>query len=242
MINRIAPFYLEIAKGVVDAHTHVHVFGHSTSVGTTYEPIWDYATAYTYTTTAVAYYISSSSASDTQDVIVETLDANYNIQQLTVTLAGQTKTRIGTTETVLRVYCAYNDSATDFVGDIYIYEDDTLTAGVPDTATKVRAKITIGHNQTLMSIYTIPAGKTGYLVEKWGGTNKDKETEFHVMARLFGKAFRVKQVDVLYQAQFFHDHVIPVPFLAKTDLEIAAKVSAATAEVTAGFDIILIDD
>jgi hypothetical protein len=57
------------------------------------------------------------------------------------------------------------------VGDIWIAESDTLTLGVPNTASKIHGKIeyTNAAQQTQKAMVTVPAGHIG-LVYAWGGS------------------------------------------------------------------------
>ena len=161
-----SPFGLEVAKGRIAGVSSIHKFGQNPQIDNTEEwDIWDGGDGadYTFSSSGVIHYISSSNAGDTQTYDVIGLDENYLEQTISVTAVGQTKTQIGTGEKFRRIVRIKNTGSTDNAGVVYVYEDDTVTAGVPDTATKIRGQIQIGNNQTLMAIYTIPAGKTGYL-------------------------------------------------------------------------------
>ena len=84
---------------------------------------------------------------------IEGLDANYHEQTETVTLTGTSA--VTTTNTFIRVFrMTYEDGAN--VG--------TITARTVSASGTVVAQIDVGYAQTLMAVYTIPAGHTGYLV------------------------------------------------------------------------------
>ena len=79
---------LDIARGNYSNATAVNVFGINRAVGTAYETIWDDSGSYAYPPSALIMSVVSTSASDTMDVLVDGLDADYNILQEIVTLTG----------------------------------------------------------------------------------------------------------------------------------------------------------
>lgn len=128
------------------------------------EPTYNYSAGHPNSVDAVAdiTHFSSSNAGDTQDWIVLGLDINgFEVEQ-EITMVGQTKTALGTA--LWRVYRVMNISSTDNVGNIYVYTDTAITAGVPNDTTQVKAHVAAGNNITRMGMFTIPKGETGFLV------------------------------------------------------------------------------
>lgn len=126
-------------------------FGSNADVGTTLEDIWQTGGVESLPTVAQGNpitHIASSSASDTQVIIVEghTQDSEGNLTFVvqSVTLAGQTKTALPTP--LARATRAYNASATSLVGTVYIARNVTFTAGVP--ASDIHITIQIGFEQS----------------------------------------------------------------------------------------------
>lgn len=145
-------------------------FGRNQAVGLTEEDLWLYGGEETLLTSAATMYASCTDNTNGvgQVLVVEGLDANWVSQEGRVTLTGQTQAAItkedGSAATWTRIHRAYQISAApDPVGDVYIAESDTLTLGVPDTATKVHGLIDFSDaaQQTQKAIYTIPAGHVG---------------------------------------------------------------------------------
>jgi len=218
------------------------------------EPIWDMGGAYTFTTTAQEFHISSSEDTDTQEIEVQGLDENFAAQTVTQALAGNTETVIGNSSVLwMRVFRAKNIGSVDLAGDCYIYEDDDVTAGVPQTQTKIRAKVSAGQNQTLMAIYTIPAGKQGWL-RAWSAsihpvaTPGSREADIRLYVRPFGQVFHVKRtrgVSNPGSSLFDADISIPSPGISpiseKSDIKMEAHVIGKAGHVSGGFQLEMIN-
>lgn len=102
-----------------------------------------------YATTNAIDKVSSSEDTDTGTIVIE----GYTIAAGLLTFVTQEVTMVGETETAIgtplaRVTRAYNASTAAWDGDVYIYQDDTVTAGVPQTAGKIHMKILIGDEQS----------------------------------------------------------------------------------------------
>jgi len=257
LLNMIRPNYsidvnvqgtsLEIAQGNVEGVTFVNKFGENPAVPTGGADIWDFGGAYTFSTTADIDTVSSSSGSDTQDVVVHGLDANWAESEQTITLTGQTKVTLN--PPLIRVSRMYNDNGTDLAGVVYCYVDGDITAGEPDTDADVRAIINgvAGHNQTLMCIYTVPAGKTAYFTQGYIAIAEKKEAyaTMEWKVRLFGKVFRTQSVVSLNSAgagTFTYRYTIPGGLPEKSDIVISCVDASTTVALSGGFDITLIDN
>lgn len=242
-------FLLEVSKGNIKGHSIIHKFAHNPDIdaGDT-EDIWDFGGTYTYLTTGTTLYASSSSAADTQVMTIQGLDSNYREQTIEVTLQGQTKVEID--GTWIRVFRMKNDGATNMAGIVYVYEDDTLTNGVPDTDSKVKAQINNGFNQTLMSHYCAPANRHGYLFQGYASLAFDPGffsttavATIDFKARAFGGVFQTKEfVSISNGHYFLLPFPIPLMFPPKTDFKVKATSSTANVGISIGYDILLIDE
>lgn len=250
---------LAIAKGEVTGASNVNKWGNAPDFDTAdgEVTVWDAAEdgtawenmTYTFSTTAAIDSISSTDNTDTEDITIVGLDANWAEVTQTVTLTGQTRAALSTS--LIRVYRAYNANGTEFSGHVIIYENDTTTGGVPDDPTLIRAVIDPSNQQTEMAVYTIPAGKTGYLLGGYcstAGANKSSNYIIKFRARLFNKVFRTQQKVALSDSgSSFIPFTYPIPqsFAEKTDIIVTAEMTAGGgtgASVSAGFSIVLIDD
>jgi hypothetical protein len=155
---------IDIARGVDPNFSQVYLVGRNADVDTGAEDIWDAGGTLTQFAAAAAVHISSSNNADDKSITIVGLDADGNLQTKTTALVGQTETTVaGTWKAIfsasLSAACA---------GDVYVYEDDTVVAGVPQTAGKFKAKIPAAALKTFMAVYMIPAGYDGHLVEYSG--------------------------------------------------------------------------
>jgi hypothetical protein len=251
-------FNLEIARGNVSGMSVIHKFGNAPDFDTTDAEItvWDGADDggidemnYNYSSSADIDSIVSTAAGDTEDIEIHGLDTSYNVVTQTATLNGQTRVALGTS--LIRVYRMICTGSTDLVGTISCYVNSSITAGVVDDSTKVRALITDGDNQTLMALYTIPNGKKGYLFNWYAstaGASKSSEYAIYIIAKPFGEVFQTKHVAAISDdasGHIQHNYAVPIEFAAKTDIEIlveATEPGVTGASISAGFDIVLVDD
>lgn len=142
---------LQIARGQIPYHEVRNIFGWQASTTTTFIPLWENATAYTYPTSALNMTVTTSSASDNGGTVtIIGLDANYDIISETVT-ANSTTAPI-TTKGFFRI----ND---------VIFANDGLNVGTVTVSNggTTYAKILVGTGRNQASIYTVPNGYEFYL-------------------------------------------------------------------------------
>lgn len=97
-------------------------------------------------TTQFTYTVASGTASPATGTITATNQKKTFVVQ-DVTMNGQTQVTLGTAlARATRAYIPSQNRATDMVGTGYIYETDTSTSGVPDTASKVHLILNNGAN------------------------------------------------------------------------------------------------
>lgn len=131
---------------------------------------WGQAIVRTLPTSGFTIGISSSSANDVNTsgtgawvVEVDVLDVNYKPYTFTYNLNGTTKVTdtnlVGTAFRINDIRIKDFGTGLANAGDIYVYDSsDTVTAGVPQTATKIFHKIVAGENVSRGGFYTVPAG------------------------------------------------------------------------------------
>jgi hypothetical protein len=214
-----------------------HKFGHNPAIlNTATEDIWGQGGDLVYLTADTAHWISSSDNDDDEEItIIGQNNAGVEVTQ-TIDLTGQTPAPLATDMEL--IYRAFNSDSTVLEGDIYIFTTDTLTAGVPDTAADIKAKIQVGFGQTLMTHYRIPAGKTGFM-ESWEYST-DGSTEFHLQVRAPGGVFRIHDI-VHTDTSGFVNYAHPLRLLAGTDIKVSA-VGRANVDVAANINMLMLDD
>lgn len=240
-------FFLAVAKGDFTGYSNVSKFGYNPAVpSTAYESIWEGSNAYPWQTVADQLEVLSDDADDTsagtgaRTVEIEGLDSSWNVITETVIMNGTTA--VTTIASFLRIFRARVVTAGTSLrneGNITIRDQDTSTT---------RALITNGptssFGQTLMAVYTIPAGKTGYVVNINFSSAKDLEQEYRLMARdntVANAAWNVKEF--MTGRGGFSDFIKRGinKYTEKTDLDLQV-ISSATSGVGGGFEIILIDN
>jgi hypothetical protein len=230
------PYLYDISKGNIPGHYSINKFGYNPTLPTSYEDVWEQSLVYTYTTTAQVMHCSSSSGADTQMIEVQGLDENWQIQIVTVKLVGQTETAIGTA-LWKRIFRVKNLGTTDFAGTVYVYEDDTVSSGVPQTPAKIRA-IAIGvNNQTQMALFTIPAGHVGYITGIYASTSSTKLVSSGLFIREYGGVFQIKHLKEFTQGVWDKNFPIPLKVKGMSDIAMKAKVTVAGGDIAAGFDL-----
>jgi len=239
-------FLTQLSSGNVPNYKAIFKFGFNPDINGTEETIWDAGGIYAYPAAAIQMKVSSSSTNDTsagtgaRTVVVSGLDQNWNEASETVSLNGQTE--VLTTTTFIRVnraYVATAGSGGTAAGDIYV-GTGTVTAGVPAT---IYAKITLGQNQTLMAVWTVPAGYTGYLFKGNLGTGTPNTNQYLVtrfVQRSFGGVFRTAAKVTIQSGELALNFKVPVTFSEKTDIEARAYSSGSNNFVSADFEIIYI--
>ncbi len=240
---------LSIAEEELNDYKIVHSSGLLPSIDTDGDPadIWNEGGVYTFSTSAVTHYISSSNNSDNQQIRVIGLDENWQLQTKFIDLVGRTKTAIE--GTWIRINAAQNIDSTEFAGDVYIYEDDTITDGVPDTASKIRAVAIPSLQVYRGAIYTVPAGKTAFILEafsnigpKAGTALADKGSELYLYIKNFGSVFRALAIRVasLYENTVTHKFPVPYRVPEKSDIKITCtECFVNNSKIFAGFYFIL---
>lgn len=254
-IYRTAPndFFLEVAKGNILGNSAIHKFGRNEDVDTANDAdIWDAGRTsdavytYVYPTAARIHDLSSSSPNDAypsgsgaRRVLVLGLDTNFNEQSEIVNLVGGGNAPTANAYSrIFRMIVIEAGSGGFNAGDV------VATAQVDSS---ISAQINTGNNQTLMAIYTIPNGKTGYMLKYYISANKQVavDIDFFLFQRPNGQVFQLKHILGGHSrggTPYSHEYKIPPRLDARTDIRLRVSVSGNSADVSAGFEILLVND
>jgi len=225
---------IQVYEGMRHGQKALFKFGSNSVVGTSEETIWDQGGIYAYPASASVMKVSSDDDGDTSTVVVSGLDQDYNEASETITLTGQTA--VNTTTSFIRVFRA-RVTANAPTGNIYI-GTGTVTSGVP--ANKY-AKITAGENQTLMAVWTVPAGYTAYISQgtiSSGTENANKYITAKLKVRPFGEVLQTKAVVTLSNTFIPFDFGVPVQVPEKSDIEARAFSSSGDHHVAVTFSAV----
>jgi hypothetical protein len=213
------PFDLQVARGQIDGHSTLNIYGYQPSVGTTFIPVWENATAYSFPVAETTMYLTGTD-SDTAQVLITGLDANYNQISETLTLNGTTP--VATTKQYFRVNGMQVVSGNPAAAV-------TLTNSGGSTT---YAKINAGVGRTQAGIYTVPAGYTYFL------------QRVNIYTSLNGNDYVIYQnktispsgvVQVTQQAPFSISYgalrIMPRLIPEKTDIQLQCKVQSGTGAI-----------
>jgi hypothetical protein len=247
---------LSIARGNVTDAEFVHKFGSAPDFDIVdgFVTIWDAADdgaawermRINYSDSADIDSISSSSNADDQEVEIQGLDLNHELNTQYVTLNGQTRVALETN--LIRVFRVKNANNSDFAGHVIAYVNTAISGGVPIATGNIRAVVQQDNNQTEMAVYTIPDGKTGYMRSWYASTSGARQGSSHVIklrARPYGGVFQLKHKTSIIESgtsYVQHGYVEPEVFQPRTDIEMRANSDVNAGNVSAGFDIVLIEN
>lgn len=230
------PYYLQVSRGLIPGHKRVLKFGYNGEVQNVEETVWDLGGLYAYPSSAVTLTATSSSgATDSGiEVTIQGVDTNYNELSEAVTLDGSGTAT--TTGSFLRVYRAFVSGSTSSAGSIDITNGGTTYAN-----------IAVAEQQTLMSLWTVPAGYTAYLfqIDATAFTvQNNKVATVRMLTREFNGVFRTQNKFDLFEGSYHQDITCPQPIPEKTDIEFRAIADSSNADlrVAATFDILYIEN
>lgn len=225
------PFELQVARGQIAFHSVVNIYGYQAAVATSFIPVWENATAYTYPVAATQMNLAGT-AGDTATITIVGLNASYVPISENVVLNGATP--VTTTKQFFRINGMFVavGSATN--------PSNTVTLKNL-TNTTVYAQINAGVGRTQAAIYTVPAGHTFYLqrVNVYTSLNgNDYVTYRNRTASPAGVVTLTQQAPfaVGYEAM----RVYPRPFPEKTDIQLQCKVQTGTGAVGVAQEGVLI--
>ena len=248
----IVDIYFDIAKGSIPGHSYINKFGHNPAVATTGEDVWSGGGTYAfYPDTAKFMKLVCDSSSDSiggtgaLTVLVYGLDSNFAEINETVTTTGTAAVLL--VNKYIRMYRALVLTA----GSSRINAGDIA---IQDTASGiVGAFIAADDGQTQQAIYTVPAGKTAYLIKEYMAMKDDtfqgSEAAFKWKTRAnngINGAWQTKgHIGLVNIGSSWWQYLYGIPagpFLEKTDIKVECYEASTTVGATGGFDLILVDD
>jgi len=236
-----------ISAGDLTGYSAINKFGRNPNIGGAPETIWMYGGRYVYLTSPSTVYAHSADTADSvsgtgaRTVTIQGLDGNYESIEETVTV----RSGVATTAQFLRVFRAFvvtSGSTGTNEGNIIISTGAAGTGTVLADIGTIGTGTTYGLGQTNLALYTIPAGKTGYLTA-WNigvGSYNDAVT-VSLLSREFNSAFRTRDIMDVPGGSHVRNYSVPIKLPEKTDVEIIGIATTGT-NISSSFDIILVDN
>jgi hypothetical protein len=227
-----------VAMGMIPWAQGESRFGHNDAIGATEETIWSQGGRYTWPTVADNWTVESTDAADNtagagaRSFFLQGLNENWDLVNEIVLLDGLTP--VATQNKYIRVCCGYvvvGGTEDGSVGDILVKNNGDVVA-----------KADAGHNRIEMAIFSIPAGKTGYVTYGKASTGKGKDATLNFYVRPFGGVFQSVHVAYIYENSYEYPYHFPGAIPEKSDLEVRASSPSAGVELSAAFEVILIDN
>lgn len=202
-----------------------------------------------YPTSSVEWFIASTSANDTlagtgaQKVKVTYLDENYDIAHVTVDLNGQTAVSVANGMRVLDAVVVQSGVSADFnglnsapLGTVHVGRG-TFTSGVPASPF---INIPVGKGESKTSIFTVPRGYMAFLASATISAPKNDQFTFQNWASVEGGPWVEGGSVIEVDGSLHLPEILSRAAPEKTDIQIRAISSSATAEVSSIVDLIVL--
>ena len=250
-----ADFYTEVVKGNVAGHSIIHKFGHNTATANgSWQGVLEVAAQFPFVTAASTVRVKAggnaadiAAGAGAQAVTVEGLDDTGAFASESIELAGASASAV-TTTLFWRVFRMY---ITPLRAGSYSSLLPTATITL-ENGTGGTDLITIlaEEGQSEFCCYSIPLGKTGYLISLTLSSDSTKASNFRLFTRAaltdFTTPFAPKLQKGYYSGvvnTIVINHNAPrLTIPALTDIWIEAYGAGAISEVSAEMEILLVDD
>ncbi len=231
--GRTEPFELQVSRGQVAWHKRLLKFGNNPLINDTEETVWEAGGIYVYPTSAITLTATSSAGATDSNIAmtVQGLDADYNEISDNIVLSGSGTAT--TTKQFLRVNRAFVTGSKAATGTVSFTNNGITYATVNSD------------NQTLMALWTVPAGYTAYILQTDVTVLTEANNKFgtiRFVTRLPGSVFRTQDLFSAQNSSVTRTYSIPLPIPEKTDIEFRAIGSSANAalHVSATVELIYI--
>jgi hypothetical protein len=222
-----------VAEGNVSGSEVRNIFGWQGSTSTSFIPMWENATAYTYPGSALTMTVTTSSATDDGGTVtIIGLDASYNVISETVTANNATPP---------------TTSAGFFrINDVIFSKTSGANVGTVTVANggTTYAKILTGVGRNQASIFTVPAGKSFYLyrIDAFSNDSVSSQTglfrnyvQYHT-----GQIYIVARTTL--QNNMNIQRRLPFKYNEKTDIQFQLRTGSGTHEMNVFGEGILKDN
>lgn len=232
---------INISSGSLGGYTYMHKFGAVPEMAqNTAGTIWDINnTFYPWLSTAGVIHVECtnisgalSNADNGGYISVNGLDSNYNKISEIINITNSSG--IGNLN-FLRIndVIFHKPSAQSNTTNITLRINSTIVD-----------RVTINKGRSLASVYTIPAGYTGYLTQGTTTCGAGADATVDMYVRPFGNTFiNGHSLEVSGGGgQYNYQFSVPVKIPEKSDIDIRAEVRTNKARITCAYDLILVQN
>jgi len=221
----------------------LHKFGRYQNLGTTENGINYLGLDPVHSATNSITTVSSASASDTaQSVTVEGMTISGNaltFASQTVALNGQTKVTLATPlSRVTRIANVLGPTAT--LGDVYVYEDGTITGGIPTDLDTVGNVMASTDQSTLFAGTSVSSTNYFILTGFWAylGKKTSAFADIRLKTQIVGTGFyRTRSMGSISNSGGLDKLMVPYLIISpNTDIDITGTGSTTNIDVFAGFE------
>lgn len=256
--NPSQDFLIDVAKGNIAGHSIVHKFGRIAALTTTITPICGAGVFPTPTpSNAVTLEAVSSSASDTaagvgaREITIEYLDNTGAQQSGSMTMAGTSAST--TVAGVWRIQRAYVSSAGVYASQTSASHVGTITirvaGGGATWASLPLVDTAFGIGQSLIGSYTVPLGKTAYMLSQTVSVDSTKAATMVFFKREGAldetvpySSLRAQNIYTGLSGVSHLPHQTHEVYPELTDMGFMGYMSTGTGDVSAEFEILLVDN
>ena len=228
------PDYLQmVAEGNISGSSVRNIFGWQGSTSTSFIPMWENATAYTYPGSALTMTVTSASASDDGGTVtIIGLDASYNI--ISEAVVANNATPPTTSAGFFRINdVIFSKTSGANAGDITVANGGTTYA-----------KILAGVGRNQASIFTVPAGKSFYLYRIDAFSNDSVSSQTGIFRNYVqyhtGQIYIVARTTL--QNNMNIQRRLPFKYNEKTDIQFQLSTGSGTHEMNVFGEGILKDN
>lgn len=218
-----ANWYLQVARGKIPEAVSINANGYQANLGTTFMPVWDANVVYVYPTVASTMLLYSTSASDTNlSVLIQGLDASYNPISETLVLTNGT-TGVTTVKSYFRIQSIsiVTTTSNNPAGNIILGN-----AG----KTAIYAQLNDGSGRSNMTIYTVPAGFTFYLLQVNAFSDqKSNATTFYRSYTRSPTGITNIIRETPFTVNYLSTRIVPRPYVEKSDIQWQCASSSLSA-------------
>ena len=220
----------------------IYVNSYANNIETTEKLIWPFPSQYVISDAPTSFWLSSTDATDTSNILVETLDSDYNEQRFVVTLNGQNPVEFsaGTGLRINKMRCI---TSTGTAGDVYAARENAHTGGIPNDTSMIVSAFESSKQTSNLALFTVPAGLTLFGQVGYFSSPKGRDNDFYWNVRNpnLGIPLTATNVVSIYENTVQLDFAMtPIP--ERTDAFFTSSTATGSGRVSCRVVGILVDN